>query len=311
MKIKLLVPLLLISCPPLLGQGCSDSGFCTMGALKPDPIIATNTKVRVHSIEFTQHYGRTAQGDQIYSAFTDVVFSFLKKTNLQVRLPAYTYITGKMPSTAGWGDYFFNFSHLLVQKPKYHILLTAGSKIYNRAQQQIASNAGAEMPLYQQTSIPTDDIVFGVSIINRKWTVATAYRRPISHRSGGFHHGAWQDSPIYDVALQYAPSNGLQPGDDLMFRLERNFRFSRFNLYAGVLNLYRLQPDRVLRDEHNYAYVNGSAGLASNLVTGLRYRFDVKHSIKLLTSTRLIERKANPDGLARTFIGQVAYEFRF
>ncbi len=311
MTIRLLVLLLLLSYQTALGQGCSDSGFCTMGALKPDPIIATKIKVRVHSIEFTQHYGRTEQGDNIYSSFADVVVSFFKKTNLHVRLPAYTHITGNMPSTTGWGDFFFNFSHLTIQKPKYHILVTAGAKIYNRAQQQFKSDEGATMPLYQQTSIPTDDIVFGVSMINRKWTVAAAYRRPIFHVSSGFHHAAWQDSPMYDIALQYAPSNGLLSGDDLMFRIERNFRFSRFNLYAGVLNLYRLQPDRALQNEHNYAYVKGSAGLASNLVTGFRYRFDVKHSIKVLTSTRMLQRKTNPDGLARTFIGQVAYEFRF
>jgi hypothetical protein len=294
-----------------LAQGCSDSGFCTLGALKPDRIFMPKIKLRVHSLELTQHYGRTEQGDHIYSSFVDVVIGIHRKTMIQVRMPSYNIISGPMPTSQGWGDYHFNLSHVVWEHPKYHVSLSVGSKIYNRSQEVIRSAEGHPMPLYQQPSLGTDDVVVGLSFINRMWMVAAAYRKPIRFSASQFDHDVWNESPLQSVVQQYDPSRGLISGDDIMIRMERSFRFSQWTLYAGILNLYRVQPDRILTADDSYTYVKGSSGLASNFVSGLRYRLNVHHSLRLLTSVRLLQREANPDGLARTFVSQVGYEYRF
>jgi hypothetical protein len=53
-------------------QGCSDSGFCTMGAMKPDQIYSRKLNLRIYSLELTQHLGHTKFGDWIHSTFLDV-----------------------------------------------------------------------------------------------------------------------------------------------------------------------------------------------------------------------------------------------
>ncbi|MCU0420291.1 MAG: hypothetical protein MUC38_11625 [Cyclobacteriaceae bacterium] len=295
----------------LHAQGCSDSGFCTMGSLKPDQIYVPKHLVRVHALEMTYHYGRTEQDDHIHAAFMDVVLGLGKRITMQVRLPAYAVIRGDMPTTQGWGDYFLNVSHVAWQRRHYQIALTAGAKFYNRAQDPQQSENGLDMPLYHQTSLRTDDLNAGITVASRKWMAAVAYRKPVRFDNGAFHHEPWAETPLAGTVARYAPSRGLVPGDDLMMRVERSFRLARWTFGIGSLNLYRLRRDRVVDADGMLRPQGGTEGLASSVVVSSRYRFDVKNSVRLLASQRVADRDLNPDGLARTFVAQLAFEHRF
>lgn len=292
------------------GQGCSDSGFCTMGALKPDQSYVRRIKFRVNSVELTQHLGHSKYGDWIHSTFMDVNVGITKRTFFQVRLPAYTIIEGRMPTTVGWGDTFFSFTQNVLVREKFQVSATAGGKIYtSRADKK--SSDGHSMPMYQQTSYGSNDLMFGLSLVTRQWMIATGYSRPLNATRNGFHPDEWKESELHDLVSVYAPSVGLFKGDDIMLRVERNFRLSRWNFYAGVLNLVRVTRDRTLDSEGRLTPVAGSDGLASNLLIGAGYQFNVHSGIRLLTASKLTERAQNPDGLSRDFVAQIAYVVRF
>lgn len=282
-----------------------------MGSLKPDQIYVPKHLVRVHALEMTYHYGRTEQDDHIHAAFMDVVLGLGRRTTLQVRLPAYAVIVGDMPTTQGWGDNFLNVSHVAWQHRRYQIALTAGAKFYNRAQDPQQAENGLDMPLYHQTSLRTDDLNLGIAVSSRKWMAAVAYRKPVGFDNGAFHHEPWTDTPLAGTVARYAPSRGLVPGDDVMIRLERSFRLARWTFGIGTLNLYRLTRDRIVNEEGILLPKAGTDGLASSLIISSRYRFDVKNSVRVLASQRLADRALNPDGLARTFVAQLAFEHRF
>jgi hypothetical protein len=292
-------------------QGCSDSGFCTMGAVKPDQIYVPKISVRINAIELTQHFGYTKYGDQIHSTFLDINVGLLRRTTFQFRLPAYTTIRGNMPTTTGWGDYFINASHLLVSKDQYQVNLTVGAKLFNRAQSEKRSEEGKSMPLYQQTSLGSDDLIAGISIISRKWMLASAYKHPVNRVRNNFNQEQWIESPLYSTVQDYTTSAGLLPGADLMLRIERSFRFSQWSFSTGILNIYRLNRDEILDGNGNSMPLMGTQGLASNFLAGARYRFNIHSSVKLLAAVTLKERERNPDGLARDFVSQLAYEYRF
>jgi hypothetical protein len=57
--------------------------------------------------------------------------------------------------------------------------------------------------------------------------------------------------------------------------------------------------------------VRGSDVLAVNIVAGGGYQFSTKMGVRLLVSVKVKERDANPDGLSRNFISQLAYIVRF
>jgi hypothetical protein len=292
-------------------QGCSDSGFCTMGALRPDQIYPRKLNFRINSVELTQHIGHTKFGDWIHSTFLDANIGITRKTNLQFRLPAYTIIEGRMPTTRGWGDIFFSLSQNLLFKEKFQINATLGGKIYNKWSDNKKSDDGRSMPMYQQTSFGTNDLIIGLSISSNKWLVATGYQRALNTLANQFRPEDWTETSMSEIVEVYPTSAGLQRGDDMMFRVERNFRFSRLSFYTGILNLVRLTKDKTLDTSGNLVSVNGTRGLATNFLAGVRYRFNTHHSVKALWSVKLKERDVNPDGLARDFVGQVAYEIRF
>jgi hypothetical protein len=291
-------------------QGCSDSGFCTMGALKPDQFYVKKFTIRLNSIELTQHIGHTKYGDWIHSTFLDANVGLTKRTNLQIRFPAYTIIEGKMPTSSGWGDLFFNLSQNVVAKDKYQFNVTAGVKLYTSRPDK-RSDDGLPMPLYQQTSYGSNDINFGASLSTRQWMFTIGYQHALNQIKNQFTVKQWEGHSLYNVVKVYDQSAGLVRGDDLMLRIERNFRLSRFNVYVGALQLWRLSPDKTVSESGTLTDASGSNGLAANLVLGGGYQFGTHMGIRLLTSLKIKERNANPDGLSRDFIGQVAYIVRF
>jgi hypothetical protein len=308
--ILLSVCFLLSSHYSLLGQGCSDSGFCTMGALKPDQPFPKKATIRLKSVELTQHFGLTKYNDHVYSTFVDANINIGSKTNFHVRLPAYTIIEGKMPTTSGWGDLFLNLSRRVIATDQYQIHVSLGAKIYT-SQPDKKSSDGLPMPLYLQTTYGSNDLNGGITFLNRQWMFSLGYQRALNQIRNEFTTEQWIGHSLYDVVKVYDQSSGLQRGDDLMFRAERNFRLSRFNFYVGTLNLWRVTQDKTLNENGQLTPVEGSQGLASNLLLGGGYQFNSRSGVRLLTSTRLKERDANPDGLSRDFIAQLSYIVRF
>jgi hypothetical protein len=294
----------------LHAQGCSDSGFCTMGAFRPDQPYVKKLNIRINSLELTQHLGYTKYGDWIHSTFLDANVGINRKTSLQVRLPAYTIIEGNMPTTRGWGDLFFNLSRNVIYRDNYQINLTAGAKIFTSKPNK-KSEEGLGMPMYQQTSYGSNDLSFGASLLTRDWLLATGYQRALNKIENNFNPQEWQGTDFEDVVIVYDQSAGLIRGDDFMLRAERNFRLSRFNFYAGALGIWRITSDKSLVGNGESTKVKGSTGLALNFVTGGGYQFSTRMGIRLLISAKLKERDANPDGLSRDFISQVAYIVRF
>jgi predicted porin len=229
---------------------------------------------------------------------------------MQVRFPSYAIIRGKMPTSRGWGDLLINLTRNVVMQEKFRVNLTLGIKIYtSKADKQ--SDSGASMPMYQQTSYGSNDINFGAAVLTRNWLFAAAYQHPLNQVKNNFSPQAWENDPLQEVVKVYDPSAGLQRGDDFMIRIERNFRFSQFNFFAGMLNLWRVTADKTLNASNQLQEVAGSTGLASNLIVGAGYQFNTRMGVRLLTSYKLKERDANPDGLARDFISQLAYIVRF
>lgn len=289
-----------------LAQGCSDSGFCTMGALRPDQPYVQKVRIKLHSIELTQHLGHTKFGDWVHSTFIDANFSVGRKNFFQLRLPSYAIIQGNMPTVRGWGDTFFSFTRQLVVKDNFQLSATVGGKIYTSTTK--SDNA---MPMYQQTTLGSNDLMMGVSLISKKWMVGVGYQKPLNGTLNNFQPTNFEGSAFENIARNYPASVGLFRGDDIALRVERNFRLAQWNFFIGTLTLIRVTADQTLDSEGKLTIVAGSTGLASNLLIGGGYQFNIHSGIRLLVAGKLTERAQNPDGLSRDFVAQLAYVVRF
>lgn len=302
-------------------QGCSDAGFCTMGAMKPNQPFSRKINVRLRSIEFSQYVGVNAIGDVIMSYTGDINIGLSSKYTVQVKVP-YMIVLGRLANTNGLGDFSLSATRNLVAKEKYQINLTLGTKIPTNKGNITTEINGKELPLpnYYQSSLGTYDIVAGISFITKRWLIATGYQQPLNANGNQFLWGPWRKSGLADstIALQYPVCKEIKRGNDVMLRIERNFRLARFNSHIGLLGIYRFTEDEITNKDGVRVRQKGTTGLAMTAIAGFGYNFSVRSGIKFVFGYRLTQRYSLPelnhlslDGLSREFVNTIGYEFRF
>jgi len=323
MKIPLLLLLILAVHSISLAQGCSDAGFCTMGAMKPDQPYSKRIAVKLQSAEFSFYRGTTTLTPIIFVATADLNFSIKKKNTFQVKLP-FQAVTGRLANTQGMGDISLCFTRNIYSSDKFGLNLSLGAKIpTNHSDKTVKAPTGDDerwpLPMYYQTSLGTYDLISGISLINRKWLLATGIQIPLNHNRNQFVWSAWAeaDSDLKAYADEYNQAKDLKRGIDVMVRIERNFRFSKFNFSAGVLPIYRITRDQFTKSGTEKdspltkVQPKEAHGLAASVIATAGYNFDVRSGIKLLVGHKITQRKTNPDGLTRELVSSITYIYRF
>jgi hypothetical protein len=295
------------------GQGCSDAGFCTMGAMKPDQPFNKKIQLRLRSMEVSFYRGTTTQTPIIYVATADMGFSLNKKTSFQLKVP-YHMVEGRLAKTSSVGDLSLCFTRNIYSTEKADVNISLGTKIPTNKSDKTENVNGQELPLpmYYQTSLGTYDFISGISYITRHWLFATGVQIPLNKNHNQFLWGPWitksEEDPNY--IEQYSKAKELKRGTDVMLRVERNFRFSRFNCSAGLLPIYRVTNDEITIDGKRFK-PNGASGLAMSAIVTVGYSFNVHSGIKLLGGHKIVQRDNNPDGLTRELVTTISYYHRF
>ncbi len=295
-------------------QGCSDAGFCTMGAMKPDQPYNKRVQLKLKTIEFSYYRGTTSLTPIIYVANIDFNFSLNARSAFQVKLP-YQWIVGTLGQTAGIGDLSFCYTRNVYSSDRFDINASVGAKVpTNNSNITAGPNA---LPMYYQTSLGTYDLIAGLSLINRQWLFATGIQIPFNQNGNKFDWHTWQSSdPTEQAYVQLYPnSTDLKRGIDVMLRVERNFRLSRFNFTAGLLPIYRITADEITNFQgvrtSQDAKGNVAKGLALSWILTTGYSFNTHSAVRLLVGHKIEQRAFSPDGLTREFVASLGYSYRF
>jgi hypothetical protein len=306
-------------------QGCSDAGFCTMGAMKPDQPYSKRIAVKLQSAEISFYRGTTTLTPIVFVATADLNFSIKGRNTFQIKLP-YQAVTGRLANTQGMGDISLCFTRNVIHRDNFNVNLSFGGKIpTNRSDKTVKAPTGEDerwpLPMYYQTSLGTFDLISGISVINRKWLFATGIQIPLNHNHNQFTWTSWAEAPgdLRPYANEYNQAKDLKRGVDVMLRVERNFRFAKFNFSAGLLPIYRITRDEFWRSdgEENSPITKvkpkDASGLALSAIATVGYSFDVRSGVRLLVGHKIddIQRKLNPDGLTRELVSSLTYVYRF
>jgi hypothetical protein len=325
MKLPLIVFLIVALNAVGYSQGCSDAGFCTMGAMKPDQPYSKRIAVKLQSAEISFYRGTTTLTPIIYVATADLNFSIKGRNTFQVKLP-YQAVSGRLANTQGMGDISLCFTRNVYRSDKFSLNLSLGGKIpTNHSDKTVKAPTGEDerwpLPMYYQTSLGTYDIISGVSLINRKWLLATGIQIPLNQNGNQFTWSRWAEaeSGLKAYADEYNQAKDLKRGVDVMLRVERNFRFAKFNVSVGVLPIYRITRDEFVKsgteEDSPLQKVKPkeASGLALSAIGTIGYNFDVRSGIRLLVGHKVddIQRKSNPDGLTRELVSSITYIYRF
>jgi hypothetical protein len=316
MKGAIIIVVLLFAPLLSMAQGCSDAGFCTMGAMKPDQPYNKRIAMRLRSMELSFYRGTTHLTPIIFVATADLNFSLNKTTTFQVKLP-YQAVNGRLAQTSGVGDISVCFTRQLYDAETFSINWSLGGKIPTNDSDK-ATPEDLPLPMYYQTSLGTWDAISGISLISRKWLLATGIQVPLNQNNNQFVWSAWpDDNENKNYSSEYNQAMDLRRGIDVMLRVERNFRFSRFNVSLGVLPIYRITKDEFYRSNKpagspiTKVKPDAAMGLACSAIGTVGYSFNVRSSIKLLVGRKLTQRELNPDGLTRELVTSLTYAYLF
>lgn len=306
----------LLMCIKSLAQGCSDAGFCTMGAMKPDQNYSKRIAVKLRSLEVNYYHGKSLLSPVIHATTLDFNIGINDLSSFQIKLP-YQWINGSLGDNAGMGDISLSYSRLLKATNKWNINGTLGTKIPTNDGNATVSNAfteGREVPLhmYYQTSLGSFDAIAGLAALSSKWLFATGIQIALTENNNQF---AWADFPSYpsqEYLEKYNQGPELHRGIDVMLRAERNWRFTNFNFSLGLLPIFRITKDetRMINSEERIKR-DRTVGLAMSLIGSFGYQFDVNSGIKFIPGLKLTDRDVNPDGLTRKHVLSVSYVYKF
>jgi len=279
-------------------QGCSDAGFCTMGAMKPDQAYSKKINFKLRSIELSQYVGNTTLSPTIYVTNLDVSVGLTDRLGIQVKLP-YQWTTGNFGNTSGIGDISLSMTRSFGKLGGFDLNGTVGMKIPSNKSDltsdgdKFPESAGLVMPMYQQVSLGSVDFIIGASLINEKWLLAVGYQDALTANNNTFKWGEWKAFyPSPEYVESYDRATKLKRGTDIMLRVERNFRFARYNISVGLLPIYRITKDQIIDDPSGvgeYIKLEGTTGLASSLLVGAGYNFNINNTIKMTFGQKLTQ----------------------
>ena len=307
-KIPILVILACLGSYGACAQGCSDAGFCTMGAMKPDQPFTRKIKLRLRSLELGFYRGQTNLNPVVYVMTADFNFSLNRNNAFQIKVP-YQAVHGELANTNGIGDLSFSYTHTVFTSEKFDINATVGTKIASNNAN--LTEDGKPLPMYYQTSLGSYDLVAGISLLSRNWLVATGIQIPFNTNGNQFVWGAWADFPDQEIITSYPKSKDLKRGTDVMMRVERNFRYARFNFSAGLLPIYRINKDIITDPQLGRTKLEDTQGLALTGLATLGYSFNVRSAVKFLYGKKFADRPVEPDGLTRRHVMTLSYLYRF
>lgn len=302
-----------------LAQGCSDAGFCTMGAMKPDQAYSRKINFKLRSIEWSYYKGTNKTSTEIFVTNLDISLGLTQKTGFQVKLP-YQWTNGNFGKVGGLGDISLSVTHNVHRFKNFELNATLGMKIPSNKSDRVSQgrnrelSVGLVLPMYNQISLGSWDIVAGASLINEKWLIAIGYQDALTANNNTFKQDEWNE-PVYpdsNYVNLYDEATLLKRGTDLGLRLERNFKFARYNFNLGLLSIYRISKDQIVDDvSQEYKKLDKTTGLALTALFGFGYNFNINNTVKFSYGYKLKDRDVNPDGLTRDDVMILAYLFRF
>lgn len=303
------------------GQGCSDAGFCTMGAMKPDQHFNKKVPIKLRAIELNLYQGESTISPTIRVATLDFSLGIGELNSIQVKLP-YQAVSGNFGNTSGLGDISLSATRKIHDSDNFDVSVTVGTKIpSNDSNLENTDSLGntRDYPMYYQTSLGTFDLIAGASIISRDWLFATGVQIALNENRNEYRSSEWIDSVDFvpysggpEYVLQNDSAFHLKRGTDIMLRVERNFRLARFNMNVGLLPIWRISKDRLTNEATGETFqADGTTGLALSGLLGFGYQFNVNSGLKLILGWKIRQREFNPDGLTRNSVTSLSYYYRF
>ncbi|OWP75805.1 hypothetical protein [Flavobacterium oreochromis] len=301
MGTKLKITLLLLSgimAQPLVAQGCSDAGFCSVG----NPFKTTSKNIKNY-LEVNAGYGLGEKNVGIVSShiaythlFTDRFAMNLKVTGLSAN--------GNFGTRTNVGDIFVTANYKLNDSERLKWSGLLGVKIPLTNANNKINNVSLPMPY--QSSLGTYDIIGGIEAGLKKWDFNLAAQLPLNDNKNSYLTNL---SPTQE----FVSTNLFHRRPDVLFRSTYKILLAndQLTLKPNLLFIYHLGNDSYVDQLNQKITIENSNGLTLNGNIIANYKLGANSSIETSLAAPFVVRQVRPDGLTRSFTFGVTFKQGF
>jgi hypothetical protein len=277
------------------GQGCSDAGFCSAGALQ-SAFHKTDSASDRFTVGIAGATGAGEQGTAISQLQLELSARAGKKSALQLNLP-FTWVQGKIGTFSGVGDVLVSISRPLLEQSNWVVIGSLGSKVSTGTAE--TKKYGLSLPMPYQVNLGTTDLIAGVNIAYRNWLkTAIGLQQPlVQYNNNGFITSNYQTAE----PTIYFSSRQLRRRGDVLLRVEGVRQMRKWRVAAGPLFIYHLGQDGITTATGEKVRLAGSEGLTVNLTASVQ-RAVQRMYIEAIFGTPVVVRSYRPDGLTRAWV---------
>ncbi|TDD95558.1 hypothetical protein [Flavobacterium cellulosilyticum] len=281
------------------GQGCSDAGICSIG----HGFQSTDKELK-NTIEVASIFGA---GESDVTYFSPYV-SYSRKINDKIALSVkvtFSSANGDFGTRAAFGDAFLigNYSFAANNNKQWSALL--GWKLpFTSSNLKINEHS---LPLIYQSSLGTFDLFLGTNYKYNKLDFNVAVQIPV------FNNNKNSYFKEYAGTNDFPSTNLFERKPDALFRATYtvNTKNQKFTFKPNVLFIYHLGEDSFENIYGKRENIIGSDGLTINGNLISTYKLSKQKSIELSIAAPFVIRDIRPDGLTRSFVLGLQYNYSF
>jgi hypothetical protein len=181
-------------------------------------------------------------------------------------------------------------------------------------------DSGTDLPMVYQPGLGTNDLLARITYTIDEWSFALGYQQPFGTNENSYSIG---DLGIDEEEDKFWPSNQLERGADLSFRIDYAILSEETVYRFGLLPIYRLQESSISVTDNNIdplpgisaegrrIDVDGSSGLTLNITGGLATKLSEDWVFTTDLGFPVLVRQSRPDGTTRAFQLNAGFDFLF
>lgn len=296
---KKLILLFVLFANYAFSQGCSDAGICSI-----NHGFQIEEKTFKNHLEIAAIFGAGESDVRYFSPYVSYTKRFNNRFSFTGKV-TFSTAHGSFGTRSQFGDAFLigNYSFKEKSKKQWSILL--GWKFPFTAS-NLKIN-GYSLPLDYQSSLGTVDLFLGTNLNYKKWDFNAAIQIPVFNLNKNSYfkeYGGTEDFPS---------TNLFERKPDALLRATYSLKTAnkKFTFKPNLLFIYHVGEDSFETVFGQRENINGSEGLTinGNLITS--YAISKQSSLELSLATPFVVRDVRPDGLTRSFVLGLQYQYSF
>jgi hypothetical protein len=282
-----------------VAQGCSDAGFCAMGAFKPfNPKAASYD----NKLKFGLSFGQADKSISTIGNYIEYGRTLTPTIGLDVKLTTLSQ-SGNSVSSFGLADLFVNGSFKLNDDVK----LAVGAKFPLNDGNTKKNNL--PLPMDYQASLGTVDLIAGIAYNVKNFQLFAALQQPVSQNKNQYLGALY---PANSKLSTFFNSRNFKRSGDVLLRIAYPVTVNnKFKITPSLLPIYHLANDKFTSFTNVETEIKDSKGLTLNANVYLDFEVNKKSNFQITVGSPFVVRKARPDGLTRSVVINAEYAIKF